>query len=147
LFLGNRPVTAVVQQTMRRVLRGSRAEASYAGRLMDLVDDESASAAEVLVGALNDYQQAIIVGSKQTYGKGSVQKLHHLSVIAADWVPPLRASDREGVLKLSSSFFYSPLGHSPTNGGVKAQVVVSDENDKSTPVRRKKQTASELEPF
>ena len=42
------------------------------------VDEETASAGEVLAAALKDYQRAILVGAQATFGKGSVQKLFQL---------------------------------------------------------------------
>jgi hypothetical protein len=76
-----------------------------------------------LTGALKDYQRAVVVGSVHTYGKGCVQRLFHLDDQFLDLEMGMR-SDR-GVVKLTTSIFYSPLGHSPANGGVASDIALS----------------------
>ncbi len=66
------------------------------GNLVVLVDQHSASAAEILSGALKDYKRAIIVGQR-SYGKGSVQN-----------VIPVRSE--EAFLKLTTAYYYLPSG-------------------------------------
>ncbi len=122
-FLGDRPVVAVVENHRRRIMKESQAHAIYEGPLVVLVDADSASASEVLTGALKDYQRAVVVGSPHTYGKGCVQRLFHLDDQFLDLEMGLR-SDR-GVVKLTTSVFYSPLGHSPANGGVASDIALS----------------------
>ncbi len=68
-----------------------------------LVDGNTASAAEILAGALQDYHRATLVG-QTTYGKGSIQRIHRLSdhsavhVTFAKWFTPLdRAIDGQGL--------------------------------------------------
>lgn len=119
-FLGEEPVVGVVDHDSRRVLRDTRTKPIYGGPLVVLVDQGTASASEVLAGALKDNHRAIIVGSPHTYGKGSVQKLFHLD----DEIFPMGLPGRRGtgVVKLTTSIFYSPLGHSPANGGVLSQI-------------------------
>jgi len=64
--------------------------------LVVLIDGDSASAAEILAGALRDYHRAQIVGTR-SYGKGSVQGIFPLSVGGAG-------------VRLTTAKFYSPLG-------------------------------------
>lgn len=72
-----------------------RSEARFAGTpLVVVVDEDSASASEVLAGALQDHRVAVLVGSP-TYGKGMVQRIRGLS-------------DGRGVIKLTSSYYYTP---------------------------------------
>lgn len=64
--------------------------------LVVLVDGDSASASEILAGALQDHRRAVIVGSP-TFGKGLVQTIR-------------RFDDRHAVAKVTSSYYYSPSG-------------------------------------
>lgn len=124
-FVGNKPIVGVLEDGSTRVLKAETiAEPIYRKPLVVLVDQSSASAAEVLSGALKDYQRAVIVGSSRTYGKGTVQKLFNLED------PLLFSSSSEnlgaGVLKLTTSVFYSPLGHTPANGGIVSDIKLRD---------------------
>lgn len=65
-----------------------------------LINEESASAAEVLAGFLQDYDKAVLIGSR-TYGKGTIQSMFPLS--------------NGGVLKISTEQYYTPKGH-PVHG-------------------------------
>ncbi len=145
LFLGWRPVVSVVEPTSERTLKYYEAPL-YNGPLVVLVDEESASAAEVLAGALKDHQRALVLGAKRTYGKGSVQRLFHLDTGLVD-LPP---ADRKGVLKLTTSFFYSPMGKTPANGGIAPHWVLEAakkavNSEESRPARS--QEAPSHEPF
>ncbi|MBY0370285.1 PDZ domain-containing protein [bacterium] len=125
LFLGKRVVVNVVDPMEKSVrIDTPYARGLYQGPLVVLMDKNSASAAEVLAGALKDHRRAIIVGDKASYGKGSVQKLFPL-----ESPPPgleLAASDRKGVLKLTTSYYYSPMGNSPTKGGIASDWVLPE---------------------
>jgi carboxyl-terminal processing protease len=72
--------------------------------LVVLIDGDSASAAEILAGALRDYHRAQIVGTR-SYGKGSVQGIFPLSLGGAG-------------VRLTTAKFYSPLGKPFTHVGV-----------------------------
>ena len=69
-----------------------------------LVDHDSASASEILAGALQDHQRATILGTR-TYGKGSVQSIFSLRSAPAG-------------LKLTTAKFYSPLNRPYSEQGV-----------------------------
>jgi len=127
MFVGSKPIVGVLEEGKTRVLKEETGNLPlYQKPLVVLVDPGSASASEVLSGALKDYQRAIIVGSPRTYGKGTVQKLFHLEdpLLFASNSGPLGT----GVVKLTTSVFYSPLGHTPANGGVTADIVLNDKN-------------------
>ena len=86
------------------VHRAAAAEAWYQGfPLVVIVDEGSASASEVLAGALQDHRRAVVVGSA-TYGKGMVQTLR-------------RFSDRDTVVKLTTSHYTTPAGRRLERGG------------------------------
>jgi len=124
LFLGDKVVVGVVERNERRVLKGGRVSALYHGPLAVWVDDESASAAEVLSGALKDHGRALVVGNTSSYGKGSVQRLFHLGDDFL-YFSESGQSQPGGVVKVTTSYFYSPLGHNPSNGGVVPHVTVN----------------------
>ncbi len=141
LFIANAPVVAVVGLDSQRILRADQAALSYNGPLVVLVDGDSASASEVLAGALKDHQRAVLVGTPSTYGKGSVQKLFQLGdeFLGAQWAG-LPAS---GVVKLTTSVFYSPLGHTPANGGVQTHISIA----LAEPAAVTTKNVLDLEPF
>jgi C-terminal peptidase prc len=116
IFLGSKPVVGVVEPQDTRVLRDDLRKAPlYEGPLAVLVDGESASAAEVLAGALRDHERAVVVGAPRTFGKGSVQKLFPLS----HTLLPIAAGPDAGGVKLTTSRFHAPMGESPAGKGLK----------------------------
>lgn len=142
LFLGDKVVVGILERNERRVLKGGRTTALYHGPLAVWVDGESASAAEVLSGALKDHGRALVLGDRSSYGKGSVQRLFHL---ADDFV---YFSDKGqnlplGVVKLTTSYFYSPLGHNPSNGGVSPHLTLAKKTE-STPMLEKRSDSSRV---
>jgi carboxyl-terminal processing protease len=104
-----------------------------------------ASAGEVLAAALKDHQRALLVGSPTTFGKGSVQKLIRLN----DPFLNLKLEKNTGVIKLTTSAFFSPMGHSPANGGVKTHISLADKSTKSAAQEVKPQSlkTKDLEPL
>ncbi len=140
LFIGAKPVVTVVDPLTTRVQRDRSHAIAYKGPLVVLVDENSASASEILAGALKDYQRAVILGTPRTYGKGSVQRLFYLKngLIAMD------PQDQIGVLKLTTSFFYSPLGKSPADGGVQPHIVLQKPKGREP---QRKQRVPKQSPF
>lgn len=91
----------------------------YGGPLMVLVSRYSASASEILAGALQDYNRAILVGDKATHGKGTVQQVIDLGTqLQGEEVPKL------GALKLTIQQFYRVNGDSTQNHGVTSDIVL-----------------------
>ncbi len=91
----------------------------YAGPLMVLVSRLSASASEILAGALQDYGRALVVGDSGTHGKGTVQMVIDLGDrVQAN--PPLKL----GALKLTIQQFYRVNGDSTQNRGVTPDLVL-----------------------
>ena len=86
---------------------------------MVLTSRLSASASEILAGALQDYARALVVGDSATHGKGTVQQLIDLgSQVQSDPPPKL------GALKLTIQQFYRVNGDSTQNRGVASDIVV-----------------------
>lgn len=87
----------------------------------------SASASEILAGALQDYGRGIIVGDTTTHGKGTVQSLLDLNQIIANIRNPPNAY---GALKITMQQFYRPSGESTQLRGVLADLVLPSLSDK-----------------
>jgi carboxyl-terminal processing protease len=85
--------------------------------LVVLVNAFSASASEIVAGALQDHKRAIIIG-KTTFGKGSVQT-----------VRPLNS---DSALKLTTAYYYTPTGKSIQAFGIKPDIAV-DQNAEGDP--------------
>lgn len=92
----------------------------YNGPLIVLTSRFSASASEIVAGALQDYGRALIVGDVSTFGKGTAQQLFPLSKI-----PILSDLAHDpGTLKLTNSKFYRASGASTELRGVAADIVL-----------------------
>ena len=78
-----------------------------------LINYGSASASEIVAGALQDHKRAVLVG-ESTYGKGSVQ-----SII------PLK---NDGAIRLTVSKYYLPSGKSISEVGVAPDIIVKEQN-------------------
>ena len=83
--------------------------------LIVLINYGSASASEILAGALKDHKRAIIIGER-SYGKGSVQSIIPL--------------DNDGAIRLTVSKYYLPSGESISDVGVEPDFEVKEEDDK-----------------
>ncbi len=89
------------------------------GPMVVLVNEFSASASEILAAALQDYERAVILGSEQTFGKGTVQNVDDLN----RWVRNSEHGDL-GAIKLTTQKFYRVNGSSTQLEGVKSDVVL-----------------------
>ncbi|MBF0351379.1 MAG: carboxy terminal-processing peptidase [SAR324 cluster bacterium] len=111
LFVGANPVVIVNQSGGRQYIHRSREKAVYEGPLLVLLSRFSASASEILAGALQDYHRAILVGDKTTFGKGTVQNIAQLP-------------EDYGALKITIAQFYRVSGWSTQNRGVESDIVL-----------------------
>jgi len=91
------------------------------GPLVILVNELSASASEILAAALQDYKRAVIIGSKQTYGKGTVQNIVDLNKIISS-----NSYGNLGALKVTTDKFYRINGGSTQLEGVKSDIIFPD---------------------
>ncbi|MDO3378476.1 carboxy terminal-processing peptidase [Geoalkalibacter halelectricus] len=96
----------------------------YDGPLVVLVNKFSASASEILAGALQDYGRAVVIGSEYTHGKGTVQ-----AVIDLDRSLPFPNMDRYrplGAIKVTIQKFYRISGESTQYRGVVPDIILPD---------------------
>ncbi len=94
-----------------RVLRDPDDGVLWNGPMVVLVSRVSASASEILAGAMKDYRRAVVVGDDHTFGKGTVQSVF-----------PLRPG--LGALKVTTALFYRPGGTSTQHAGVATDVSI-----------------------
>ncbi len=121
LFIKKGPIVQVASAGNKEVLEDKDSEIVWDGPLVILVNELSASASEILAAAMQDYKRAIILGSKQTYGKGTVQNVIDLN----QWLRKNDLGDL-GALKITSQKFYRVNGGSTQLEGVKSDVVMPD---------------------
>ncbi len=87
--------------------------------LVVLISKLSASASEILAGAIQDYRRGLVVGDRATHGKGTVQSLMDIGQQYTRF--PLNAPNL-GALKITMQQFYRPSGDSTQNRGVLADI-------------------------
>ncbi|SDS51156.1 carboxy terminal-processing peptidase [Gramella sp. MAR_2010_147] len=122
MFIKEGPIVQVKSNGQRKeVLKDEDPQVLWDGPLVILVNELSASASEILAAAMQDYKRAIIIGSKQTYGKGTVQNVIDLN----RWLRNNDMGDM-GALKITTQKFYRVNGGSTQLEGVKSDVVVPD---------------------
>ena len=122
LFIKEGPIVQVKSKMEgQEVLKDTNPAVLWDGPLVILVNELSASASEILAAAMQDYKRAIIIGSEQTYGKGTVQNVLDLN----QWVRNSDFGDL-GALKITTQKFYRVNGGSTQLEGVKSDVVVPD---------------------
>jgi carboxyl-terminal processing protease len=122
LFIKEGPVVQIKEAGQpKEVLKDRDRSIVWDGPLVFLVNEGSASASEILAAAMQDYKRAIIIGSKQTYGKGTVQRFVDLNQMVRN-----NKSGDLGSLKLTIQKYYRVNGGSVQLEGVKSDVVVPD---------------------
>jgi len=103
LFIGRGNVVQVMESNGSiQPLGHTMGRQNYVGPIAILVDKLSASASEILAGAIQDYQRGLVIGS-QTFGKGTVQRMEELSY---------------GQIKFTEQKFYRVSGESTQHKGV-----------------------------
>jgi carboxyl-terminal processing protease len=130
LFIHEGPVVQTRELDGRTDI-GADTDASelYDGPLVVLTSRFSASASEILAGALKDYGRALIVGDKSTFGKGTVQSVVPLAKLMDQ--NRLAHSVDPGALKVTIRKFYRPSGASTQLKGVAADIVLPSLSDAS----------------
>ncbi len=122
LFIHKGPVVQVKDFSGEIQVDTDKAEhLSYEGPMAVLVDRFSASASEIVAGALQDYGRAVVIGDNSTHGKGSVQTVVEMKKFA----PQLANSPvKTGAAKITIQKFYLPDGSSTQLKGVISDIVL-----------------------
>ncbi|MDA9360903.1 carboxy terminal-processing peptidase [Flavobacteriaceae bacterium] len=118
-FIKDGPVVQVKSTGGKKeILRDTDPSISWDGPLVLMVNEFSASASEIIAAALQDYKRAVILGGKQTFGKGTVQNVVDLNRIISS-----NTHGDLGALKITIQKFYRINGGSTQLEGVKSDVV------------------------
>jgi carboxyl-terminal processing protease len=122
LFIEQGPIVQIKSAGKKKeILYDTDKKIEWDGPLVIMVNEFSASASEILAAAIQDYKRGIIIGSKQTYGKGTVQNVIDLN----QFVRNSSAGDL-GALKMTTQKFYRINGGSTQLEGVSSDVVMPD---------------------
>lgn len=122
LFIEQGPIVQIKSAGRKKeVLYDRDKKIEWDGPLVIMVNSFSASASEILAAAIQDYKRGIIIGSKQTYGKGTVQNVIDLN----QFVRSSSMGDL-GALKTTTQKFYRINGGSTQLEGVSSDIVMPD---------------------
>ena len=122
LFIDKGPVVQVKPAGGKaQVLPDTDPKVQWDGPLVVMINNYSASASEIFAAAIQDYKRGIVVGSKQSYGKGTVQNVFELN----EFVRGNQYGDL-GALKTTTQKFYRVNGGSTQLEGVKSDIVMPD---------------------
>lgn len=119
LFIEEGPIVQVKFRGKKPIVREDKsASVKWDKPLVVLVNESSASASEIFAGAMQDYKRAVVMGSEQTYGKGTVQTLVDLNRYSK-----LKDEDL-GALKMTIQKFYRINGKSTQLEGIHSDIVL-----------------------
>ena len=125
-FIDSGPIVQVKNTLGQVVVKDSDGgKALYTGPMLVMIDKSSASASEILAGALQDFNRAVIIGDSSTFGKGTVQQPMDIGRM----LPLFAARSRAGYLKVTIQKFYRPSGSSTQLDGVVPQIVIPSLSD------------------
>lgn len=113
LFVKSGPVVLVRDNRNVSVLADMDSSIEWTKPLVILVNRQTASAAEILAAALQDYGRAIVVGDAKTHGKGTVQTVLNVS-----------ETEKLGSMKLTTALFYRITGSSTQLKGVSSDITI-----------------------
>ena len=118
LFIKTGPIVQVKSiGNRKKVLYDKDPSLLWDGPLVILVNQMSASASEIMAAALQDYERAVVIGSNNTFGKGTVQNVLDLNRFLSN-------SDFDlGALKITTEKFYRINGGSVQLKGVESDIV------------------------
>jgi carboxyl-terminal processing protease len=128
LFIDAGPVVQVKDSYGQiEVLNDTDPGVAWTKPMIVLTSKFSASASEILAGAIQDYQRGLIVGDSTTHGKGTVQTLMDIGQVVTG---KRNAPNDFGALKITIQQFYRPDGDSTQLRGVLSDIVLPSVTDK-----------------
>lgn len=120
LFISDGPVVQVKYRGENPNIRSDKdKKIQWEGPLVVLVNELSASASEIFAAAMQDYNRAVIIGSKQSFGKGTVQNVLPLNNY-------FKYDKDLGALKMTIQKFYRINGGSTQLKGVESDIAMPD---------------------
>jgi carboxyl-terminal processing protease len=142
-FLAGGPILQIVDgRNPPQIINDNDESVVYGGPLVLLEDKFSASAAEILAGAIKDYRRGLIIGPDNSFGKGTVQSYNELPF-------------KKGAVKITISLFYQPGGTSNQLNGIEPDIFVPDissifdigESKNRYPLKWKKIESAQFKPY
>lgn len=122
LFIKEGPVVQIKSAAGKKeVLYDRDSKVQWTGPLVVMINNFSASASEIFAAAIQDYKRGIIIGSKQSYGKGTVQNVIDLNQFVQN-----SSFGDVGALKTTTQKFYRINGGSTQLEGVSSDIAIPD---------------------
>ena len=131
LFIPIGPVVQVRDSSGRKEILSDRDPSMlWDGPLIVLTSRFSASASEIVAGALKDHARALIVGNSSTHGKGTVQEVYHMNNrLPFSFFSNIEKQARTVASKITIKQFYLPDGSSTQVKGVPSDIVLPSVNE------------------
>ncbi|CAM1343787.1 carboxy terminal-processing peptidase [Tenacibaculum amylolyticum] len=121
LFIDEGPIVQVKYRGEPAIIKNDTdSKIHWSGPLVVMVNEMSASASEIFAAAMQDYGRAVVIGGKQTYGKGTVQNVLPLNYYVSKYPDDL------GALKMTIQKFYRINGGSTQIEGVYSDIAMPD---------------------
>ena len=131
LFIPVGPVVQVVDaRGKKQVLHDQLPNMAWKGPLVVLTSKFSASASEIVAGALQDHERALIIGDSSTHGKGTVQEIYHMNTRSPmSWFQPAHSQTPPVASKITIKQFFLPQGSSTQLKGVSSDITLPSINE------------------
>ncbi|APG65337.1 tail-specific protease [Tenacibaculum todarodis] len=121
LFINEGPIVQVKYRGEQPIIKkDTDPKIQWNGPLVVMVNEFSASASEIFAAAMQDYKRGVILGGKQTYGKGTVQNILPINRFAQNYPDDL------GAIKMTIQKFYRINGGSTQIEGVYSDIAMPD---------------------